>query len=126
MCIRDRYAGYLIHSSILCLPKSSNLSGAAAVSYTHLADRYDIRFDVNDYYGGLHCGDCMEVFVRGKWKPTRMEYGDNWYLATVILERGFFSIIFFRASARALFVIVDIIPPCFDSGSYLSLSLIHI
>lgn len=39
---------------------------------------------------------------------------------TVILERSFFSIIFFRASARALFVIVDIIPPCFDSGSYLS------
>ena len=35
--------------------------------------RYDIRFDLNDYYGGLHCGDCFEVFVRGKWKPTRME-----------------------------------------------------
>ena len=37
----------------------------------------------DDYYGGLHCGDCMEVFVRGKWKPTRMEYGDNWYLVGV-------------------------------------------
>ncbi|WP_185956568.1 DUF5348 domain-containing protein, partial [Clostridioides difficile] len=35
------------------------------------------------YYGGLHCGDCMEVFVRGKWKPTRMEYGDNWYLVGI-------------------------------------------
>lgn len=46
-------------------------------------DRYDIRFDLNDYYGGLHCGDCLEVFVRGKWKPTRMEYGDNWYLVGV-------------------------------------------
>ena len=32
---------------------------------------------------GLHCGDCMEVFVRGKWKPTRMEYGDNWYLVGI-------------------------------------------
>ena len=41
---------------------------------------------LNDYYGGLHCGDCFEVFVRGKWKPTRMEYGDNWYLVGV---RGF-------------------------------------
>lgn len=38
---------------------------------------------LNDYYGGLHCGDCMEVFVRGKWKPTRMEYGDNWYLVGI-------------------------------------------
>ncbi|WP_200810806.1 DUF5348 domain-containing protein, partial [Clostridioides difficile] len=28
-------------------------------------------------------GDCFEVFVRGKWKPTRMEYGDNWYLVGV-------------------------------------------
>ena len=30
--------------------------------------------------------DCIvgiEVFVRGKWKPTRMEYGDNWYLVGV-------------------------------------------
>ena len=51
-----------------------------ALIFDETADRYDIRFDVNDYYGGLHCGDCMEAFVRGKWKPTRMEYGDNWYL----------------------------------------------
>ena len=49
-------------------------------------DRYDIRFDLNSYYGGLHCGDCMEVFVRGKWKPTRMEYGDNWYLVGIRAE----------------------------------------
>ncbi len=54
-----------------------------ALIFDETADRYDIRFDVNDYYGGLHCGDCMEVFVRGKWKPTRMEYGDNWYLVGI-------------------------------------------
>lgn len=48
-----------------------------ALIFDETADRYDIRFDVNDYYGGLHCGDCMEVFVRGKWKPTRIadEFG---------------------------------------------------
>ena len=39
-------------------------------------DRYDIRFDLTEYYGGLHCGDCLEVFTRGKWKPARMEYGN--------------------------------------------------
>ena len=35
------------------------------------ADRYDIRFDIADYYG--HCGECMDVFTGGKWKPTRIE-----------------------------------------------------
>ena len=54
-----------------------------ALVFDERTDRYDIRFDLNDYYGGLHCGDCIEVFVRGKWKPTRMEYGDNWYLVGV-------------------------------------------
>ena len=34
------------------------------VSYTHLFD----------------------VFVRGKWKPTRIEYGDNWYLVGIRAE----------------------------------------
>ena len=42
-----------------------------ALVFDELTDRYDIRFDLSDYYGGLHCGDCLEVFVRGKWKPTR-------------------------------------------------------
>lgn len=32
-----------------------------ALIFDETADRYDIRFDVNDYYGGLHCGDCMVV-----------------------------------------------------------------
>ena len=39
-----------------------------------------------DYYGGLHCGECFDVFVRGKWKPTRIEYGDNWYLVGIRAE----------------------------------------
>ena len=39
-----------------------------------------------DYYGGLHCGECMEVFAGGKWKPTRIEYGENWYLVGVRAE----------------------------------------
>ena len=41
-----------------------------ALIFDETADRYDIRFDINDYYGGLHCGDCMEVFVRGKWEDA--------------------------------------------------------
>ena len=49
-------------------------------------DCYDIRFDLTEYYGGLHCGDCLEVFTRGKWKPARMEYGNNWYLTGIRTE----------------------------------------
>ena len=33
---------------------------------------YDIRFGLGDYYGGLHCGDALEVFTGRKWKPTRI------------------------------------------------------
>ena len=43
-----------------------------ALIFDETADRYDIRFDLADYYGGLHCGECMEVFAGGKWKPTRI------------------------------------------------------
>ena len=44
-----------------------------ALVFDERTDRYDIRFDLNSYYGGLHCGECFDVFVRGKWKPTRIE-----------------------------------------------------
>ena len=54
-----------------------------ALFYDELTDCYDIRFDLADYYGGLHCGDCLEVFIGGKWKPARIEYGDNWYLVGI-------------------------------------------
>ena len=45
------------------------------------SDRMDIRFGLEEYYGGLHCGDCMDVLWKGKWKPTRIEMtfeGDIW------------------------------------------------
>lgn len=41
-----------------------------ALFYDELTDRYDIRFDLADYYGGLHAGDYLEVFTGGKWKPA--------------------------------------------------------
>lgn len=57
-----------------------------ALIFDEQTDRYDIRFDLADYYGGLHCGECLEVFAGGKWKPTRIEYGDNWYLVGIRAE----------------------------------------
>ena len=34
-----------------------------ALIFDEQTDRYDIRFDIADYYGGLHCGECMDVFT---------------------------------------------------------------
>ena len=33
--------------------------------FDETADRYDIRFDLADYYGGLHCGDCCSCGASG-------------------------------------------------------------
>ena len=54
-----------------------------ALVFDEHTDRYDIRFDLNDYYGGLHCGECFDVMVGGKWKSTRIEMGESWYLVGV-------------------------------------------
>ncbi len=48
--------------------------------YDPSSGRMDIRFGLDDYYGGLHCGTCMDVFVNGSWQPTRIELADDWYL----------------------------------------------
>lgn len=50
-----------------------------ALIFDERTDRYDIRFDLADYYGGLHCGQCFDVMVGGRWKPTRIEYAADWY-----------------------------------------------
>lgn len=51
--------------------------------------RYDIRFGLNDYHGGLHCGECFDVFAGGKWKPTRIEMNmeRQWYLVGIKTDR---------------------------------------
>ena len=56
-----------------------------ALIFDETTDRYDIRFDLADYYGGLHCGDCFDVMIGGKWKPTRIEMNmaQEWYLVGV-------------------------------------------
>ena len=34
-----------------------------ALVFDERTDRYDIRFDLNTYYGGLHCGECFGVII---------------------------------------------------------------
>lgn len=36
----------------------------ALVSNTEM-DRFDIRFGIDDYYGGLHCGQYLDVMIGG-------------------------------------------------------------
>lgn len=54
-----------------------------ALNFDEQTHRYNIRFDLSDYYGGLHCGECFDVMIGGKWKPTRIEMGENWYLVGI-------------------------------------------
>jgi hypothetical protein len=45
--------------------------------------RPDIKYYDGSHYGGFHCGDAFDVFIRGDWQPTRIEYQHctgTWYL----------------------------------------------
>lgn len=41
------------------------------------ADRCDIRFDLADYYGGLHCGETFDVLVGDRRRSTCIEMAEN-------------------------------------------------
>lgn len=45
--------------------------------------RMDIRFGLNDYYGGLYCGTQLEALINGEWVQTRIEIKDDWYLVGI-------------------------------------------
>ena len=36
--------------------------------------RMDIRFGLDEYYGGLRCGTTMDVQLNGKWVPTGLRW----------------------------------------------------
>lgn len=60
-----------------------------ALIYDPETERYDIRFGQNDFYGGLHSGECFDVFAGGKWKPTRIEMNceQEWYLVGIKTDK---------------------------------------
>lgn len=51
--------------------------------YNFESDRYDIRFSLTDYYGGLHCGECVDILIGNQWKPTRIEMDNEWYFVGI-------------------------------------------
>ena len=55
--------------------------------YDKESGRYDIRFGMESYYGGLHCGECFEVKINDVWVPVRIEMDENWYLVGLPLKR---------------------------------------
>lgn len=53
--------------------------------YNSSNDRYGIMVKNSWADNGLHCGEAMEAFVKGKWVPCRIEldwtdHGKYWYL----------------------------------------------
>lgn len=54
--------------------------------YDAESDRMDIRFESGDYYGGLHCGEPMEVAINNDWIPTRIEMHSHWYLVGIQID----------------------------------------
>jgi hypothetical protein len=35
---------------------------------------------------GLHCGECVEIYINGEWVVDRLEYSDEWYLVNSKLK----------------------------------------
>ena len=49
-----------------------------ALIFDETADRYDIRFDIADYYGGLHCGECIVIgVINVTWMISRDVFRDK-------------------------------------------------
>ena len=55
--------------------------------YDKESGRYDIRFGIESYYGGLYCGECFEVKINDVWVPVRIEMDEDWYLVGLPLKR---------------------------------------
>jgi len=56
------------------------MSKAGKLFYNKDNDRMDIVFNNGNTYGGLHCGTCLDVKIKGKYVQTRIEMGREWGL----------------------------------------------
>lgn len=50
------------------------------LDYQYSTNRMDIVFEDGSRFDGLHCGQPLEAKINGKWTPTRIEYGRDWYI----------------------------------------------
>lgn len=51
--------------------------------YDPHSGRMDIRFGLDSYYGGLHCGQGLDVLINGRWIETSIEKAQDWYLVGI-------------------------------------------
>lgn len=51
--------------------------------YDPKQDRMDVRFGLDEFYGGLHCGQPLDIWLKSRWYPTRIEKSTSWYLIGV-------------------------------------------
>ncbi len=51
--------------------------------YDPKRDRMDVRFGLDEFYGGLHCGQPLDIWLKSRWYSTRIEKSTNWYLIGV-------------------------------------------
>lgn len=49
--------------------------------YDEIKKRMDIRFSLEEYYGGLNCGEGLEVLIKNTWYPTGIEIDTDWYFS---------------------------------------------
>ena len=48
--------------------------------YNEKISRPDLVLSDGSLLGGLHCGDCLEVWINGQWLTARLELEDNWVI----------------------------------------------
>ena len=48
--------------------------------YDMQTKRLDILGEDGSHWGGLHCGNVIEVYNGEEWVSTRVEYSSDWYL----------------------------------------------
>lgn len=70
--------------------------------YDEQSKRMDIRFDVEEYYGGLHCGEGIEIKVGNTWYFTGIEYDGDWYLSSPTLREAPFTKETFQGKAQLI------------------------
>ena len=56
------------------------------LGYNSSNDRYGILAMDLWVDDGLHCGECLEVYVDDEWVQDRLEMGDTWYLVNSKLK----------------------------------------
>ena len=50
------------------------------LQYDRESDRFDIHFDDGKYYGGLHCGECLDV----RLNESGCRFGLKWMMTGIL------------------------------------------